>query len=97
MGREFPDGPVVRTWCSHFGGLGSVPGLETKIPQVAHCIQNDTKYCFKKSKGKFSYIYICIKQMRWGAGQGNLTNQKTTILEENICKFTLQKAPFFNI
>ena len=50
MGREFPDGLVVRTWCSHFGGLGSVPGLETKIPQVAHCIQNDTKYCFKKSK-----------------------------------------------
>ena len=36
MGREFTDGPVVRTWRSHFGGLGSVPGLETKIPQVAH-------------------------------------------------------------
>ena len=51
----------------------------------------------KKAKENLATIYICIKQMRWGAGQGNRTNQKTTILEENICKFTLQKAPFFNI
>ena len=68
MGREFPDGLVVRTWCSHFGGLGSVPGLETKIPQVAHCIQNDTKYCFKKSKGKFSYYIHMYKTKEVGGG-----------------------------
>ena len=53
--------------------------------------------CIKKAKENLATIYICIKQMRWGAGQGKQSNQKTTILEENICKFNLQKAPFFNI
>ena len=31
--REFPGGPVVRTWCFHCQGLGSIPGWGTKIPQ----------------------------------------------------------------
>ena len=28
---EFPGNPVVRTWCFHCHGLGSIPGQETKI------------------------------------------------------------------
>ena len=36
---EFPGGPVVRTWCSHCWGPGSIPGLGTKIPQASQCGQ----------------------------------------------------------
>ena len=32
--REFPGGPVVRTCHFYCGGLGSVPGQGTKIPQA---------------------------------------------------------------
>ena len=32
---EFPGGPVVRTLCFHYGGLDSIPGRGTKIPQAA--------------------------------------------------------------
>ena len=32
--REFPGGPVVKTWCFHYDGLGSIPGQGTKIPQA---------------------------------------------------------------
>ena len=32
--QEFPGGLVVRTWCFHCCGLGSVPGLGTKILQA---------------------------------------------------------------
>ena len=31
---EFPGSPVVRTCCFHCGGLGSIPGQGTKIPQA---------------------------------------------------------------
>ena len=31
---EFPGGPVVRTQCFHYCGLGSIPGQGTKIPQA---------------------------------------------------------------
>ena len=31
--RDFPGGPVVRTWRFHFGGPGSIPGLGSRIPQ----------------------------------------------------------------
>ena len=32
--KEFPDSPVVMTWCFHCGGLSSIPSLGTKIPQA---------------------------------------------------------------
>ena len=32
--REFPGGPVVRTWCFHCCGLGSMPGQGTEILQA---------------------------------------------------------------
>ena len=32
--REFPDGPVVRTWHFHYQGPGSIPGRGTKILQA---------------------------------------------------------------
>ena len=36
--REFPDGPVVRTWWFHCCGPGgSIPDQGTKIPQGVHC------------------------------------------------------------
>ena len=31
--RELPGGPVVRTWCFHCCGLGSIPGWGAKFPQ----------------------------------------------------------------
>ena len=31
--REFPGSPVVRSWCFHCRGPGSIPGWGTKIPQ----------------------------------------------------------------
>ena len=37
--REFPGGPVVRTPCFHCGGVGSIPGQGTKIPQAVQCGQ----------------------------------------------------------
>ena len=33
--REFPEGPVVRTWCFHCRGPGSIPGQGTKILRAA--------------------------------------------------------------
>ena len=33
--REFSGGSVVRTWCFHCRGPGSIPGQGTKIPQAA--------------------------------------------------------------
>ena len=29
-----PGGPVVRTWCFHCQGPGSIPGQENKVPQA---------------------------------------------------------------
>ena len=39
LGREFPAGLVVRIWCFHHCGPGSIPGLGTEIPDqaTAHC------------------------------------------------------------
>ena len=34
MDREFPGGPVVRTWHCHCHGPGSISRQETKILQV---------------------------------------------------------------
>ena len=33
--REFPGRPGVRTQCFHYGGLGSISGWRTKMPQTA--------------------------------------------------------------
>ena len=37
---EFPGSPVVRTWCFHCGGPGSIPGEGTKILQATQCGKN---------------------------------------------------------
>ena len=39
MGREFPGSPVVRIWCFHCCGLGSIPGQGTKISKAMQCSQ----------------------------------------------------------
>ena len=33
--QEFPGGPVVRIWCFHCRGPGSIPGQGTKILHAA--------------------------------------------------------------
>ena len=33
--RDFPGGPVVKTLPSNAGGVGSIPGLGTKIPHAS--------------------------------------------------------------
>ena len=33
--RDFPNGVVVKTPCSHVGGAGWIPGQGTKIPHAA--------------------------------------------------------------
>ena len=38
--REFPGGPVVRTWCFHCHDLSSTPGGGTEILQATCCGQN---------------------------------------------------------
>ena len=35
--REFPGGPVVRTWCFHCQDPGLIPGQGTKIQQASWC------------------------------------------------------------
>ena len=47
--REFPGGPVVRTWNFHCRGLGSIPAWGTKIPQAMGYGLN--KEINKKTKG----------------------------------------------
>ena len=34
-GRDFPGGPVVKDLLANAGGIGSIPGHETKIPRAA--------------------------------------------------------------
>ena len=41
---EIPWWSVVRTWCFHCPGPGSIPGQETKIPQAEW-------HCQKKKRG----------------------------------------------
>ena len=38
--REFPGGPVVRTWCFHCRGPGLIPRWGTNISQATQCDQN---------------------------------------------------------
>ena len=40
---EFPGGPVVKTWCFHCHGPGSIAGGGTKILQAAQCSQKKKK------------------------------------------------------
>lgn len=37
--QEFPGALVVRTLSSNVGGMGSIPGLGTKIPHTVGCYQ----------------------------------------------------------
>ena len=46
MDGEFPGGPVVRIWCFHCRGPGSIPDRGTEIPQAAWCGQK--KKCMNK-------------------------------------------------
>jgi len=46
--EEFPGGPVARTRHFHCYGLGSVPGVGTKILQASRCGQKQKK---KKKEG----------------------------------------------
>ena len=39
VSREFPGGPVARTWHFHCCGLGSISDQETYILQAMHCGQ----------------------------------------------------------
>ena len=43
QGTYFPGGPVAKTMCSKAGGMGLIPGQESKIPHAAQC-----KVIFKK-------------------------------------------------
>ena len=43
QGTFFPGGPVAKTMCSKAGGMGLIPGQESKIPHAAQC-----KVIFKK-------------------------------------------------
>ena len=46
--REFPGGPVVKTWCFHCSGPGSTLGWGTKISQATWHGQKE-----KKSENRF--------------------------------------------
>ena len=35
LSEKFHGGLVVRIWCFHYHGQGSVPGQETEIPQAS--------------------------------------------------------------
>ena len=41
--REFPGGPVVKTWCFHCHGPGSIPSQGTKILQATHSVAKKKK------------------------------------------------------
>ena len=44
---------------SNAGGMGLIPGLETKIPHAAECSQK------KKRKKKYIYIYVYSKANKY--------------------------------
>ena len=51
--REFPGGPVMRIWCFHCWGLGSIPGQGTEIPQEARYSQKQ-----KPHRDVFKIIFV---------------------------------------
>ena len=51
--RDFPSGPVIKTWPSNAGGAGSIPGQGTKIPHALWPKKQNIKwkqYCNKFNK-----------------------------------------------
>ena len=52
--REFPDGPVVRTWRFHCHDLSSTPGRGTEILQATCCGQN----FFKKLRRRIRLGFV---------------------------------------
>ena len=58
--REFPGGPVVRTWLPlQRAGVGSPPGWETKSPHTVGCSKKKRK---EKKKKKILNIVSCAVQ-----------------------------------
>ena len=57
---KFPGGPMIRTWCFHCCGPGSIPGQGTKILQAAQSGQNKqkTKQKQKPQQNKLWLIHI---------------------------------------
>ena len=56
--REFPGCPVVRTWCFHCCGPGSIPGRGTKIPQATQCGQKKKKKDHAKDNNSLYLISV---------------------------------------
>ena len=64
--NEFPGSPVVRTWCFHCRGMGSIPGLGTEIPHEATAcwwppskkknLWGEIPYAVGAAKKKYVYI-----------------------------------------
>ena len=74
--REFPSGLVVRIWCFHQWGQGSVSGLGIEFPHPATvCWQQTNKpknhgknckdICIAYSLVKFTYISRQNKKIKW--------------------------------
>ena len=73
--RDFPGGPVVRTWRFHCRDLGSIPGRGTKIPQAAWLCQN------KERKNHNSHFFK--KNMRNSHSRQALRNTSLTLVSDN--------------
>ena len=58
--QEFPGDPVVRTWCFHCQGLGSIPSQGTKNPQALQQCQGKKKKRLNKHKLKSE----CLKKKK---------------------------------
>ena len=56
--REFPCGPVVRTWCFHCCGLGSIPCQGTNILQVTWL------YLKRVTNSVLLYSTGCVKSLQ---------------------------------
>ena len=65
--REFPGGPVLRTWCFHCWGLGSILGWGTKIPQASQCSQKKKKK--KKGQPRQAVVILYLSLLLKGASR----------------------------
>ena len=63
LGREFPSGPELRTWCFHFRGMGLIPGQGTKILQALQCWgKKEKERKERKEGGKSKHTHTHTKQ-----------------------------------
>ena len=58
--REFPGGPVVRTWHFHCCGLGSIPGQGTKILQAVQCCQKKERASEMRNWRQVLCLCVCV-------------------------------------